>query len=177
METVGRVLTLGEAEVLYKKTFPTATRILQAQSSSRPVVQRKRSLGKAKCMGRALRCVDLDSVERYDFPQLNLVRYKLHSSRVARALVQANLFTTTPRALMEGARVSRTLFAAALAVLAERHGGAEEKGAVIEWHDKKKILQGVASRGAGIVVDQAGLDVLREGLARAKQAVQHDESR
>ena len=161
-----RSLTLGEAELVLSRVWKHVERANCAKSCTPAPLPQGRGIGKTKDADRGLACVDLSVLDKFEFTHLGAVRYKLRSVQIARRMSDAGLFASPPKAIMEATRVNRFLYELALKVLHER-GADDAAGVVLEWHDKRRVLKGARSRGAGIVVDEAGLQLLAEALERA----------
>ena len=92
-----------------------------------------------------LRLLSVDAMEAYTFAMLGLTSYKYHVSTLAAKLVDASLYPSLRSAAMPATQAVRYLYEVAMEV------GDASTRELLCWNTAQQMLQGRASRGAGIV--------------------------
>lgn len=92
-----------------------------------------------------LRLLDVDAMEAYKFAMLDLTSYKYHVSTLAAKLVDASVYSSLRSAAMPAAQAVRYLYEVAMEI------GDKSTRELLCWNTAQQMLQGRASRGAGIV--------------------------
>ena len=108
-----------------------------------------------------LRLMSVDAMETYTFAMLGLTSYKYHVSTLATQLVDASIYPSLRSAAMPATQAVRYLYEAAMEV------GDASTRELLCWNTAQQMLQGRASRGAGIVAANEDAKAL---LARALEA-------
>lgn len=92
-----------------------------------------------------LRLLSVDAMKAYMFAMLGLTSYKYHMSTLAEKLVDASIYPSLRSAAMPAAQAVRYLYEVAMEV------GDASTRELLCWNTAQHMLQGHASRGAGIV--------------------------
>tara|TARA_Y100000389_G_C17246686_1_gene405945 strand:+ start:56 stop:739 length:684 start_codon:yes stop_codon:yes gene_type:complete len=92
-----------------------------------------------------LRLLNVDGMEAYTFATLGLTSYKYHVSTLTARLVDASTYPSLRSAAMPAAQAVRYLYEVAMEV------GDESTRELLCWNTAQQMIQGRASRGAGIV--------------------------
>ena len=92
-----------------------------------------------------LQLLDVNEMQTYKFSMLGITSYKFHVSTLAQKLVGASIYPSMRSAAMPTTQAVRFLYEVAMEV------GDEPTRKLLCWHTAQQMLQGRASRGAGVV--------------------------
>ena len=92
-----------------------------------------------------LRLLSADAMEAYTFAMLGLTSYKYHVSTLAAKLIDASIYPSLRSAAMPATQAVRYLYEVAMEI------GDASTRELLCWNTAQQMLQGRASRGAGIV--------------------------
>ena len=92
-----------------------------------------------------LQRMHVDAMQSYTFDMLGITSHKYHVSSLGQKLVDASMYPTLRAAAMPAKQAIRSLYEVAMET------GDETTRKLLCWHTAQQLLQGRASRGAGIV--------------------------
>lgn len=114
-----------------------------------------------------LRLVEIDAVTSYTFDDLGLTSYKYHVGTLVQRLVASSLYDSTRSAALPATQALRHLYKAAMEI-GMKHDPSTQK--LLCWHGPQQLLQGRASRGAGIVAANESAKALLAGALEASMS-------
>ena len=118
-----------------------------------------------------LELVQLNTMQVYEFEGLCMTSFKYHVSTLAQMLLDKKIYQSIRSASLPASQVVRHLFEVAMEI------GNESQTKLLQWQTGQQLLQGRASRGAGIVAANADAKALLEkaldvSLKRVKARVE-----